>query len=127
MNKRLYGIRGAVCADNTAESIRINVLELCKRVFEKNMVSAEDIVSIQFTVTDDLNALNPAAALRSGDSGLDVSVCALFCSQEPRMEHGLDHVIRLLVTTYCPDGAVPQHVYCNGAEILRPDFFSKKS
>ena len=58
---RLYGIRGATGAENTKESVTANVIEMCTKLFADNKVKAEDIVSIQFTVTSDLNVMNPAA------------------------------------------------------------------
>ena len=120
--KRLYGIRGAVCSENTEKSIIQGVEQLCKKVFTENMLSADDIVSIQFTVTDDLTVMNPAAALRKGNCGIDVSQCALFCSTEPEVENSLRHVIRLLVIAYMSERTSPRHIYINGAEVLRPDF-----
>ncbi len=124
MEKRLFGIRGAVCTENTADDIIKNVGTLCRTVFCENNVRSGDIVSIQFTVTEDIDALNPAAALRKSDAGIDVSSCALFCSQEPHMARSLDHVVRLLLTVYLPEGSNLHHVYLNGAEVLRPDFTS---
>ncbi len=122
---RLYGIRGAVCSENTVEDIIKNVGNMCKEVFVRNGLKSEDIVSIQFTVTADINALNPAAALRKANLDFDVTKCALFCASEPPMEKTLPRCIRLLVTTYMQDNASVHHVYLNGAEVLRPDFASK--
>jgi chorismate mutase len=99
---------------------------MCSSLFALNKVSPDDIVSIQFTMTPDLNALNPAAALRRGTCGIDVSRCALFCSQEPVTEHMLPRTIRVLVTVYLQDGSELQHVYIQGAEKLRPDFAGEK-
>jgi chorismate mutase len=127
MDKRLYGIRGAVCTENNASSITENVCALCSALFSQNGIAAGDIVSIQFTVTDDIDALNPAAALRKENAGIDVSECALFCSSEPRMKNSLARVVRVLVTAYMNEGSLPHHVYLNGAEVLRPDFaYGKK-
>lgn len=127
MEKRLYGIRGAVCTDNNVSSITENVCTLCAQIFLQNGIVPGDIVSIQFTVTDDIDALNPAAALRKGNAGIDVSECALFCSCEPRVKNSLARVIRVLVTSYMNENSLPHHVYLNGAEVLRPDFaYGKK-
>jgi monofunctional chorismate mutase, gram positive type, clade 1 len=123
---RLYGLRGAVCAENSAASITDAVCALCRTLFSENHLSPQDIVSVQFTVTPDLTALNPAAALRRGECGIDVSRCALFCSQEPVVEHMLSKTIRVLVTSYMQDGALPRHVYIQGAEALRPDLAGEK-
>jgi len=123
---RLYGIRGATGSDNTKESITANVIEMCKNIFAENSILAENIVSIQFTMTKDLNALNPASALRrGGDCGIDVSGVPLFCSQEVDIENSPEKMIRILVTAYLPVNSKVNHVYINGGEKLRPDFAKK--
>ena len=125
---RLYGIRGATGCENTKESISKNVLEMCSRLFSENKISAESIVSVQFTSTKDLTAMNPAAALRrGGDCGIDVSKVPLFCSQEPEIDGSPEKMIRVLVTAYLPSGAEVKPVYINGGEKLRPDFSENQS
>lgn len=114
--KRLYAIRGAVCVENTADSIISGVKQLYEQILEKNNFKTEDAVSIQFTITQDLTKLNPAAALRKSGYGSDIP---LFCSQEPQIEGMLEKVIRILITVY--QEKKPVAVYLNGAEILRPD------
>jgi chorismate mutase len=94
-------------------------------LFRGNNLAAEDIVSIQFTVTEDLTALNPATALRRGSAGSLASGCALFCSQEPRYEGSLPGVVRVLITAYMDEGAKPLSAYLDGAEKLRPDLAQK--
>lgn len=122
MEKRLAAFRGAVCVENTAESITENVCLMCRELFSRNNIKAEDIVSLQFTITDDITKLNPATALRRGDCGLDVSQVPLFCSQEAKIEGGMKLVVRALLTAYAEEGAERRNVYLNGAEKLRPDF-----
>ena len=121
----MYGIRGAVFAENSAQSIEQAVGELFTCLFEKNPLEADDIVAIQFTITPDLRALNPATALRKSH-GHKASACALFCAQEPVTDGASLGTIRALVTAYFPQGYKPVHVYANGAEILRPDLISKR-
>ena len=99
MTKRLFGLRGATGAENTAESITKGVCDMCTSLFKLNNIAPEDIVSIQFTMTEDLNAKNPASALRCGQNEI--------------------------VTAYMDEGASVRHVYINGAETLRPDFSKK--
>ena len=125
MSQRLFAIRGATGAENNAESIRKNVCEMCLSLFLKNSLSQKDFVSIQFTMTDDLDAMNPAAALRRGQSEFDVSLIPLFCSQEPKVSGSPEKMIRVLVTVYMDEDALPVPVYINGGEKLRPDFAKK--
>lgn len=121
-NKRLAAFRGAVCVENTAESITENVCLMCRELFSRNKIKAEDIVSLQFTITDDITVLNPATALRRGNPGLDVSQVPLFCSQEAKIDGMMPKVIRALLTSYVNEENERQNVYLNGAEKLRPDF-----
>ena len=100
MSKRLYGVRGATGAENTKESISKNVCEMCLEIVKKNNLRAEDIVSIQFTQTGDLDEMNPAAALRKGQSEFDFSSVPLFCSQEPNIKNSPEKMVRVLFTAY---------------------------
>ena len=126
MEKRIFGIRGAVCAENTPESITENVGEMCRLIFKENNLQPDDIVSVHFTMTQDLHCMNAAAALRKSDVGIDTSLLALFVSQEASIDGMLPQVIRVLVTAYLPAEKNPVHVYINGAEKLRPDFSKGK-
>jgi chorismate mutase len=116
MENRLYAVRGAVCCENTVESVSVHVPALYRALLERNGISEDDIVSVVFSVTDDLTVLNPATALRK--AGLAASV-PLFACAEPFIENYLPRVIRVLITFY---GAKrPEAAYLNGAEVLRPD------
>jgi chorismate mutase len=123
-DKRLYGLRGASQCINTAEDIRRQVSLLYDSLLEKNNLAEDDIVSVIFSLTADLDALNPAAALRqSGRAG----ELALFTLQEAKTaDVTLERVLRVLVHCYLPEGAKPCHVYRNGAEVLRPDRAGKQ-
>ncbi len=118
-DKRLYGIRGAVCTENTAENMQKAVADLMGRIFEKNALREDDIVSVQFTLTGDLDCANPASVLRK--SGLCTGV-PLFCAAEPAVKGALAHTVRVLVIAY--SGSKPVHVYLGEAQKLRPDLRS---
>lgn len=125
MSERLFAIRGATGAENTAESIRKNVCEMCLKLIQENKLTQKDFVSIQFTMTDDLDAMNPAMALRTGQSEFDVSQIPLFTSQEAKIADAPQKLVRVLVTAYMDSQAKPVPVYINGGERLRPDFAKK--
>ena len=127
MEKKLAAFRGAVCVENTKENITENVCLMCRELFFRNSIKAEDIVSLQFTITKDITVLNPATALRKGNPGLDVSQVPLFCSQEAEIEGMMPLVVRALLTSYVDEGAERYNVYLNGAEKLRPDFSKSRS
>ena len=128
---KLVAIRGAICAENTKDSISNATVEMCNKLFSENNLKTENVVSMQFTLTKDLDEMNPCAALRF--SGwlrktalwLPVSKIPLFCSQEAYIKNGLPKVIRVLITTYVEKNQDITHVYINGAEKLRPDFCKK--
>jgi len=122
MDKKLAAFRGAICVENTVESITENVCLMCRELFSGNNIKAEDIVSLQFSITDDITVLNPATALRKGNPGLDVSAVPLFCCQEAKIDGGMKKVVRALLTAYVDEGQERHNVYLNGAEKLRPDF-----
>ncbi len=122
MEKRICAIRGATRAENSRESILKNVESLCREIFEKNKVASEDLVSIMFTQTRDLDELNPCYALRHGDVGIDVSRVALFAMNELETKGMLSRTIRVMVMAYLSSDSEIYHIYKNGAEVLRPDF-----
>lgn len=117
-DKRLCALRGAVQCRNEAEDIREQVALLYDELLGRNHLAEEDIVSLIFSVTRDLDALNPASALRRSGRGEEL---ALLVTQEADIPGILDRTIRVLVHCYLPAGARPCHVYRNGAEQLRPD------
>jgi chorismate mutase len=116
MDDRLYAVRGAVCCENTAESVSALVPLMYREILDRNGIAESAIVSVLFSVTSDLTALNPATALRK--AGLAHAV-PLFASAEPFIENYLPRVIRVLITFY--GTKTPIAVYLNGAEVLRPD------
>lgn len=124
--KRLYGIRGAITAENTRDSITKKTVEMCTQLFEKNGLNADDFVSLHFTLTKDLDEMNPCAALRHSYRGINVSGIPLFCSQEAYIKGGLEKVIRVLATVYMEENSVPKNIYLDGAAVLRPDLKGEK-
>lgn len=119
---KLFALRGAVCAENTADSITENTVRLCTELFERNRLTTEALVSLQFSVTQDIDALNPCTALRKHYSGsIDIAAIPLFCTAEAAIRGAPERVIRLLMYAYMEENACPIHVYTGGAEKLRPD------
>lgn len=122
--KRLYGIRGAVCTENKPDELKAAVSTLVRELFEKNGIEdEEDIVSVQFTVTGDLDCLNPAAALRR--EGLCTRT-PLFCAAEPHVQGALAKTVRVLITAYLNCGTKAVHLYLGEAKKLRPDLCAEQ-
>lgn len=116
--KRIYALRGATRCRNDPEDMALQVSALYDALTGRNNLEEEDLVSLIFSVTPDLDACNPAAALRrSGRAG----ELALFSLQEAPALAGLERTIRVLIHCYMEEGSVPRHVYQNGADVLRPD------
>jgi chorismate mutase len=116
--KKLYALRGAFQCLNTEEDIIEQTALMYDELLSANKLDERDIVSLIFSVTDDLDAINPCTALRkSGRAG----ELALFGVREAQCANSLPRTIRALVHCYLEDGAVVHHIYRNGAEALRPD------
>lgn len=122
MSKVIRAVRGAICTQNDKDSIIKDVCALCNKIFYDNKVKAEDIVSVQFTLTKDITAFNPAAALRAGKVCINTSDLSLFCACEPFIQGSLEKVVRVMITCYMEDTQKLCHIYLNGAQVLRPDF-----
>lgn len=118
---RLYGIRGATRCANDGADMMAKVAELYDRLVGGNGLEEDNLVSIIFTVTEDLDAANPAAMLRA--SGRAASA-PLFCAAEPRVAGSPRGLVRVLVHCYAPGDRRPAPAYINGAESLRPDLGS---
>ena len=111
-------VRGAIqVAENSAAAIEAAGARLALEIFRVNRIAENHIVSILFSMTEDLTAANPATGLRR----TGYSTTPLFCTQEARVEGSLPRVIRVLVTYDSPEGAAAVPVYLDGAEGLRPD------
>jgi chorismate mutase len=116
--KRLTALRGAARCRNDDADITAQTVALYDELLTKNSLGEADLVSVLFSITPDIDALNPAAALRkTGRAGNT----ALFVLQEAVVKGGLERTIRVLIYCYMDVSIPPVHVYRNGAEILRPD------
>ncbi|MGB9791264.1 MAG: chorismate mutase [Thermacetogeniaceae bacterium] len=117
------GIRGAVTVtENTPEAIREATKNLLLFIVSENNITSNDIVSIIFTVTPDLNAAFPAEAARE----LGWNFVPLLCATEIPVPGSLEKCIRVLVHAYmsCSQEEV-RHVYLGEAVKLRPDLTTK--
>lgn len=113
------GIRGATSVDvNDAEPIIAATRELLERIVAANGLATEDVASVIFTTTPDLDAAYPARAARE----MGWVHVPLLCMQEMAVVGSLPHCIRVLVlwNTDRPAGQV-RHVYLRRARALRPD------
>jgi chorismate mutase len=117
--KTCKALRGAICAANTEEEIAAAAVELYDTLLQENALAEEDIVSLLFSLSPDLDALNPAAALRQSGRAREL---AMMVFQEAAVARTLPGTIRALVHCYGDPRRAPRHIYLRGAEVLRPDW-----
>lgn len=113
------GIRGATtAASNTSQDILTATTQLLLALIQANGASVNEIASVYFTITPDLNAAFPARAARD----LGWSATPLMDAQTPRIKGDVPRCIRVLIhwNTECTSAEI-QHVYLHGAKQLRPD------
>ncbi|MCH5184629.1 MAG: chorismate mutase [Oscillospiraceae bacterium] len=112
-------IRGAVTVENNdKDEILDAVKTLLEKIISDNNAAKEDMVSIIFTLTPDLNAVFPARAARD----LGFSDVPLMCMSEIPVDGALEKCIRVMLTLNTDKSlAEIKHVYLKGAVALRPD------
>ena len=117
------GIRGATGVDiNDAVAIITATRELLERIVAANDLLVEDVISVIFTATPDLDAAYPARAARE----MGWMNTPLLCMQEMVVAGSLLRCIRVLVlwnTDLSSDQV--QHVYLGRARALRPDLLEE--
>ncbi len=117
---RCRGLRGATtAAANTPEAILEVTRELLSLLVARNDVAVEEIASVFFTVTDDLDAVHPALAARQ----LGWGEVALLCAREISVPGSVGRCVRVLLhVNTAKTQAGLRHVYLREATGLRPDF-----
>lgn len=112
-------IRGATQVEsNTTESISDATQELVLEMLSANSLTAENVISVLFTSSPDLNAAFPAAAARS----IGFENTPLICSVEIDVAGALPRTIRVMahVETDLSKSEIA-HIYLHGAKALRRD------
>jgi len=116
----LRGIRGAITAKkNSKTEILSATIRLLAEMIRSNKVKAEDIASIIFSATQDLNAEFPARAARQ----IGLNWIPLLCAVEIKVPKSLKKCVRILMlvnTKKKPEEI--KHVYLDGAKSLRKEF-----
>jgi chorismate mutase len=119
MTLGIRAIRGAVQVDaNERTAILDGTAELVIQVLDRNQISADDVISVIFSATADLNAEFPALAARS----IGFQDVPLLCCSEICVPGSMPRVVRLMM--HVESGlsrSEIQHVYLRGAAALRLD------
>ena len=112
-------IRGATTTNrNSEEEIKLAVLELIKELIQKNNLKSQDIISITFSVTSDINACFPASIVRNS---LGMKEVALIDCQQMYVKNDIKKCIRILAHVLMPSNIKIYHPYLRNASSLRPD------
>ena len=116
---QVRAIRGAISVpENSKEAISSAVVELLKKILEVNELSEDDLISVLFTVTGDLNQEFPATAARS----LGLANTPLICAREIDVPGSMSGIIRILIHAYSRRSKFEiEHIYLRDAAKLRKD------
>ena len=115
----MRALRGATTIDvDTPEHMSERIIALLNEMFERNDIDHQDLISVIFTATSDINSAFPAAAARKFGLG-DVP---LLCAQELDIIDGTPLCLRVLIhlTTERARSEL-HHIYLEGAQGLRDD------
>ena len=118
------GIRGATTVEaNTKEDILEAAAELLTAIVEANQVEHDNVASIIFSTSPDLNAEFPAVAART----LGWTDVALMCGHEMGVPGSLQKCLRILMHVNTDLGLRDvKHIYLRGARALRPDLVAEE-
>ena len=115
----LTALRGAnTCEENSPESIEKAVKDLIYELLNRNDLKTEQILSVIFSVTKDLDAIFPASIARQITGWEEV---ALIDYQQMFVKNDLRYCIRILAHAWLPHNKIPKHPYLGKATSLRPD------
>lgn len=112
-------IRGATqVAENSPEAIAAGVKELLTEILKSNALTPDEVISILFTASPDLNAAFPAAFARE----VGFESVPLICAVEIDVPGALERTIRIMAHVETSKGAQEiSHIYLHGAKALRRD------
>ena len=115
----MRALRGATTIDvDTSEHMEERIIALLAEMFDRNGIDHDDLISIVFTATSDINSAFPAAAARKFGLG-DVP---LLCAQELDITDGTPLCVRVLIHLTTERGRDKlHHIYLEGARGLRDD------
>lgn len=116
-------IRGATTVEsNTENEILKNTEELLQEIIKVNNIKPNDVLSVIFTATRDLDAVYPAVAARQ----MGLNNAGLMCMQEMYVKGSLEKCIRVMLFTLSEKQITDiKHIYLKKAICLRPDISCK--
>lgn len=117
---KIVSIRGAITVkENSIRDIKDATRLLLDEIFKQNKLDKSKIINIFFTVTCDLDAVNPATVTREE---FKLDSISMLCVQEMKVRNGLERCIRVMMNVYTdlPKEKI-KHIYLGEAGNLRPD------
>ena len=120
----IRGIRGAITIEaNEKSEIERKTEYLLREMIEQNALQADSIASIFISVTEDIDAGFPAAAVRKFSGFTYVPV---MCMREIPVPGSLSLAIRIMIHANTDKAQKDiEHIYLEGATVLRPDLSEK--
>ena len=120
---RVRGLRGATTvSQNTPEAMTEAVEELLDAIEKQNQINLDEIVSIVFSVTPDLDAIFPASVARRRSGWEQIPLLDV---QQMQKSQSLEKCIRVLIYLNTPLAQnAMRPVYLRHAAQLRPDLVS---
>ncbi len=112
-------IRGATTVENNDKAEIIEATqEMLSKIIEDNDIKTDDMISIIFTVTPDIDKVFPATSVRQ----MGITSVPLLDMAAPDIAGALKKCIRVIVHTNSDKGNDDMHhAYLRGAKVLRPD------
>lgn len=114
------GVRGATTVENNdAQEITIETKHLIDKMIEMNAIEAEHVAQVIISVTNDIDAVFPAKAMRQLEGWQYVPV---MCTREIPVPGSLPKCIRVMMTVNTTKSQRDiHHIYLKNAISLRPD------
>ena len=115
---QIRAIRGATQLEaNTASAMELATKELLEEILRANKITPEDLISVLFTVTPDLNAAFPAAFARE----VGFQSVPLLSAVEIDVPGALSRILRVMAHCNYSHSEPISHIYLHGAKALRRD------
>jgi chorismate mutase len=120
----IRGVRGATTVEGNQEHVIIAETEkLLKEMISKNNINPEEVASIFISVTEDLDQVFPAKALRMFEGWTHVPV---MCMREIPVPGSLAMCIRVMMHVNTAKNQKDiHHIYLERAVQLRPDLINQ--
>ena len=116
----ILAIRGATTVEsNTKEEILKETSNLMKTIIKENNLDTDDMISMCFTMTNDLDAVYPAVAVRDI---LNITDVPMLNYEEKYIQGSLRKCIRVMIYINSTKTKKDvKHIYLNKAKELRKD------